>query len=92
VLAWGAVTPDLDPWVDPWVKPCVEPWVRVWWEVVPWAVEPGAAEAVRVAIPMPNDAPRAPTMPSPARPAWSRLLRWCVAMSSTLPRDPVPDL
>ena len=41
--------------------------------------EPGVlddAVPVRLAWPMPNDAPSAPTIPRPASPAWSLLLRW----------------
>lgn len=34
-----------------------------------------------LAWPMPKEAPSAPTIPSPASPAWSRLLRWRGVMS-----------
>jgi hypothetical protein len=61
-----------------------------WWEpgVVGAAFEPPSSplvvpeppdvpppEGVCVAAPMPMEAPIAPTMPSEARPVWSRLLR-----------------
>lgn len=49
-------------------------------------------EDVWVAAPMPIDAPRAPTIPRPARPAWSPLLRWGGVMSSTVHAEPVPTL
>jgi hypothetical protein len=101
-LDWGALTPELglelarfeadgedededEDAVDPegW---CVVAVLRV------EGVDGVVADAARVAVPIPNDAPRAPTIPSPASPAWSRLLRWRGFMSSTVRPVPVPDL
>ena len=100
----GAVTPDCErELVEPERE---ERWA--WWPGVPEdppddAGEPSSVpeppvvadpvvEPVWVAEAMPNEAPRAPTIPRPARPAWRRLLRWRGVMSSTLRRFPVANL
>lgn len=58
-----------DPPAEPLAAPLAEP----------------LAEPVWVAAPMPNEAPRAPTIPRPARPVWSRLLRWRGVMTRPCP-------
>jgi hypothetical protein len=69
--------------------------VVAWWREPEDAV-PGSDAVdlapVCVAEPIANEAPSAPTIPSPARPAWSLLLRWRGVMSSTLCGVPVPNL
>jgi hypothetical protein len=50
---------------DRWSSEAVVPALPAW-----------PPDEVCVAEAMPNDAPRAPTIPRPASPAWSLLLRW----------------
>ncbi len=90
---------DWDDWEDPddwaeradWDEDRWWSWLPVDPELVELAALPAAWETC-VALAMPREAPRAPTMPSPANPAWSRLLRWRGVMSSTLCGVPVPNL
>jgi hypothetical protein len=88
---WEGVTDGVEP--DEWREP---EWELLeeeldddgWVAVAPEPVEvppPDEAE-VWVAVPIPNDAPRAPTIPRPASPAWRRLLRWSGVMPRRCPR------
>jgi hypothetical protein len=64
-----------------WCEPVVVAPVPAAWPLPEW-----------VDRPMPNEAPRAPTIPRPARPAWSLLLRWRGVMPTTVRTVPVPNL